>query len=124
MYDKNRELPDIDVLNGQPVNIRSKEMLELLGVSFDTKSLYLVQLALWGIDNYYVDLDEALSEMLRAMLFWKPTRLLNFFAEGPLPQISIANWEKAKTPIELARTIVKTIEERSYIHFPYYFSFD
>lgn len=112
----------IQELNLLSANQKAGKMLQEIGLIPDQHSLYSVQLALWAIENSLADVDESVAETTRAMLTWKPARLMNFLVDRSCEaQVAFDGCEASRTPQELACKILEIIENRMMIHFPWYF---
>ncbi|HBA55604.1 hypothetical protein [Syntrophorhabdus aromaticivorans] len=111
---------DIDGLNEMPVNRKAEKMLISVGNDPDPSSLYSVQLALWGLDVGQLTMETSVCEFTRAMVAWRPERLMNFlmFDEGAAAY-DPPGWETAETPMELALAVLDDIERKMIIHFPW-----
>jgi hypothetical protein len=110
----------IDDLNEMPVNRKAGEMLRSIGIEPDPSSLYTVQLALWGLDEGWLEAEATVCEFTRAMVAWRPERLVNFLVLGGDGETyDPAGWGAAETPVELARAILDDIECKMMIHFPW-----
>jgi len=109
-------------LNDLPLNNKSKEMLICLGEEPDSKSLYCIQLAIWGITKKNMDVEQGIKEFIFAMPEWREARLINFFMLPLEDDGSGFNWEDTSTPEELAEAIINHIEYKVTTHFPFHFN--
>ncbi|MBA4416671.1 MAG: hypothetical protein C0392_01980 [Syntrophus sp. (in: bacteria)] len=112
-------------LNQLPINLKAREMLAETGTSFEPASLYIVQLALWALDNNKIEGENDILETLKAMMTWRPERIMNFLMmredeEGYEP----VGWREAKTPLELAFVVLEDLEKKMVKHFPWYRCFE
>lgn len=122
MYGEERVAPTIADLNEEPVNRRAREALDEAGEPSDSSYLYAAQLALWGIERAGLEADVAVVETVRAMLSWRPVRIMNFFCGGVEGIFSMVGWEEAATARELAEVILREIDARTFGHFRCYLS--
>jgi hypothetical protein len=112
---------NIEGLNGLPVNQKAREMLQQVGEEPDSACVYCVQLALWGLEKGKVEVESTLSETVKAMMTWRPVRIMNFLMmEKDMKGYNPAGWEEANSPVDLARVILDEIENKMLIHFPWY----
>jgi hypothetical protein len=112
---------DIESLNRLPVNRKARKMLEEVGENPDVSGLYCVQLALWGLDKGGLEADNDVLETVRAMSAWAPVRLMNFFIISPPGEdFDPPGWEGAESPVELARVLMKEVDAKVRVHFPWY----
>ena len=107
-------------LNKMPVNQKAKRMLQKSGEELQNDSLHCVQLARWAIGNGYVMVEHDVDETIKAMMTWRPARIMNFFMVAVGEEYSPDGWERARDRHELALLIVEDIEEKMVIHFPWY----
>ncbi|MCX8111376.1 MAG: hypothetical protein N3D15_09040 [Syntrophorhabdaceae bacterium] len=112
----------LEELNNLPLNNKSREMLICAGEEPDSSCLYCVQLAIWGIDKIDMEVEHGIKEFIYAMPKWREARLMNFFMLPLDGSESDFNWEDASTPEGLAEAIIKFIEDKITIHFPFYLS--
>jgi hypothetical protein len=113
---------EIEDLNNISINRRALDMLCELGEEPDPKSLFCVQLAVWAMDKAGVTVEASVAETIRAMLTWRPVRLINFLMMPEADQcLTDDHWESLKTPEELASVILDMMERRMMVHFPWYF---
>ena len=116
--------PDIRSLNRQRMGAKAGAMLHEVGESPDENCLYLVQLAIWGIEHAGLETESVVVETIRAMSEWTSSRSLNLFQPEEGCEISLDGWEGAATPRDLAEIIVRGIEERVFRTFPVYLAAD
>ncbi|OPX94317.1 MAG: hypothetical protein A4E62_01781 [Syntrophorhabdus sp. PtaU1.Bin002] len=110
----------INALNQIRVNRKAEKMLKSVGKEPDPSFLYSVQLALWGLDGGGLTAETSVCEFTRAMIAWRPERLMNFLMlDGDGETYDPAGWETAETPRELASAILDDIENKMMIHFPW-----
>lgn len=85
-----------------------------------TECLHCVQLASWALDRGYFSVEDAISETVRAMIEWRPIRLINFLLGDGSVDYTPEGWENTQGPEELAQVILEDIEKRAYVTFPWY----
>ncbi len=110
----------MELLNKMPVNQKAKRMLQKSGEAINNDSLHCVQLARWAIDNGYVMVEHDVDETVRAMMTWRPARIMNFFIVAVGEEYSPDGWERTRDGSELALLIIEDIEEKMMTHFPWY----
>lgn len=117
--------PTVEELNSLSINRKAEKMLREIEAVPDPQSLFCVQLALWAIEKALVEVDESVAETTRAMLTWRPVRLMNFLMTPEADERLVSDsWDSVQAPEELASVILTAIEERMMIHFPWYFNVD
>jgi hypothetical protein len=107
-------------LNIMPVNQRAKEALQEINEEARTDSLYCVQLVIYVLNRNEIEAEEDLTETVKAMMTWKPQRIMNFFMISPGVDYDPQGWQKAQNYRELAKIILDDIEEKMVRHFPWY----
>jgi len=112
----------IEELNNLPLNMRSREMLILLGQKPDPTILYCIQLAIWGLEKLNLEIEEGIKEFIMAMPSWPPSRLMNFFMLPLEDEKRYVLWEDFTSPEELALAIINYMEDKIAFHFPFCFS--
>jgi hypothetical protein len=111
----------MEKLNKLPVNRKAKEMLKKAGEKPDPLSPYFAQLALWGIEKGKIEVENTVTETVKAMLAWRPARIANFLMLAETKEgFSPEGFEKVNNPVELAKIILDDIENRLMAHFPWY----
>ncbi|OPY71869.1 MAG: hypothetical protein A4E64_03125 [Syntrophorhabdus sp. PtaU1.Bin058] len=107
-------------LNKMPVNQKAKRMLQKAGGGIGNDSLYCVQLARWAIDNGHVMVEHDVDETIKAMMTWRPARVMNFFMVAAGEEYDPDGWERTRDQYEMALLIIEDIEEKMVAHFPWY----
>jgi|WetSurMetagenome_2_1015567.scaffolds.fasta_scaffold592672_1 hypothetical protein len=107
-------------LNMMPVNRRAKEVLQEIGEEPRIDSLYCVQLVISLLNRGEMEAEEDLCQTVKAMMTWKPQRIMNFLMIAPGAEYDPQGWQKVKDYRELARIILDDIEEKMVKHFPWY----
>lgn len=110
----------IEHLNKMAVNQKAKRMLQKSGEEIRDDSLHCVQLARWAIDNGHVMVEHDVDETVKAMMTWRPARIMNFFMVAVGGEYSPDGWERAQDQYEMASLIIEDIEEKMVTHFPWY----
>lgn len=113
-------------INKMPVNCAAARMVRLLGREPNPEQPHCFELVLWHLGEGKDDLevDGSVVETLRAMVAWLPQRIMNFLQLLPGQEYDPEGWTEARTPVELAKVVLKDIEEKIYDHFPWYGSFE
>jgi hypothetical protein len=83
-------------------------------------SLYSVQLVNVLLNKGELEAEEDVVQTVRAMMTWRPERIVNFLLIAPEAEYNPSGWEKAKDHRELARIVLADIEEKMIRHFPWY----
>lgn len=107
-------------LNKMAVNQKAKRMLQKSGEELQNDCLYCVQLARWAIDKGHFVAEYDVDETIRAMMTWRPERIMNFFMVAVGEEYSPDGWEQARDQREMALLIIEDIEEKMVTHFPWY----
>lgn len=111
-------------LNRMTINRIAAGMLRSLGRKPDPDCLHFLELIFWSLELGYAEVEKSVSETLQAMATWRPQRILNFLDLLPGQEYNPAGWESAQTPIDLALLVLKDIEDRMFVKFPWYGSFE
>jgi hypothetical protein len=107
-------------LNIMPVNQRAKEALQEINEEVSGDSLYCVQLVTSALNRGEIEAEEDLAQTVKAMMTWKPQRIMNFLMISPGTEYDPQGWQKAQNYRELAKIILDDIEEKMVRHFPWY----
>jgi hypothetical protein len=110
----------MDQLNIMPVNCRAKEALREIDEEPDAGSLYCIQLVISLLNRGEMEAEEDLAQTVRAMMFWRPERIMNFLMITPGTEYDPQGWQEAEDYRELAKIILDNIEEKMVRHFPWY----
>jgi hypothetical protein len=110
----------MEQLNMMPVNQRAKEVLQEIDEEPHTDSLYCVQLVISVLNRGEIEAEEDLTQTVKAMMDWRPERIMNFFMITPGTEYDPRGWQKAEDYRELAKIILDDIEEKMVRHFPWY----
>ena len=103
-----------------PINQRAKEALQEIGEEVRAGSLYCVQLVISVLARGEIEAEEDLTQTVKAMMTWKPQRIVNFLMIAPGAEYDPQGWQKAEDYRELAKIILDDIEEKMVKHFPWY----
>lgn len=106
------------------VNRVSAEMLRSVGLEPEPDRLHFLDLVFWGLKQRHIEIEKVVDETLQAMDTWLPPRIMNFLDLLPDQEYNPAGWESARTPMELATLVLKDIEDRMFVKFPWYGSFE
>ena len=107
-------------LNMMPVNQKAKEVLwEIDEEPFDD-SLYCIQLVVSILNRGQIEAEEDLVQTLKAMMSWKPQRIMNFLMITPGTEYDPDGWQSVEGYQELAKIILDDIEKKMVRHFPWY----
>jgi hypothetical protein len=71
-----------------------------------------------------IEADPAVAETVRAMVSWRPVRLMNFFGTGHGGAFSVEGADEAPGAVDLARLILAEIDSKTFDHFPCYLAGD
>jgi len=107
-------------LNMMPINQRAKEALREIGEKPHAGALYCAQLVISALNRGEIEAEEDLTQTLKAMMTWKPPRIVNFLMIAPGTEYNPQGWQKAEDYRELAKIILDDIEEKMVKHFPWY----
>jgi hypothetical protein len=110
----------MEQLNMMPVNRRAKEALLEIDVEPNADALYCVQLVVSALNRGEIEAEEDLTQTVKAMMTWRPERIMNFFMITPGTEYDPLGWQKAEDYRELAKIILDDIEEKMVRHFPWY----
>lgn len=103
-----------------PVNRRAKEVLQKINEEPRADSLCCVQLVIFVLNRGEIEAEEDLRQTVKAMVAWRPERIMNFLMITPDGEYNPRGWEKAGDYRELAKIILDDIEEKMVRHFPWY----
>jgi len=107
-------------LNVMPINRRVKEALQGIDEEPIDGSFYCVQLVISVLNRGEIEAEEDLVQTVKAMMNWRPERIINFLMIAPDTEYDPQGWQKAKDYRELAKIILDDIEEKMVRHFPWY----
>jgi hypothetical protein len=110
----------MEYLNMIPVNQRAKEALLEIGEEPCAGAFYCAQLVISALNRGAIEAEEDLTQTLKAMMTWKPQRIMNFLMIAPGAEYDPQGWQKAKDYLQLAKIILDDIEEKMVMHFPWY----
>lgn len=110
----------MDILNMMPINQRAKEVLWEIDEEPRTDPPYCVQLVDAVLTRGEIEAEEDVVQTIKAMLTWRPERIVNFLMIVPGDEYGPKGWESAKDYRELAKIILDDIEEKMVRHFPWY----
>jgi hypothetical protein len=114
----------MEQLNMMPVNQRAKEILQEIDEEPDAGSLYSIQLVISVLNRGEIEAEEDLIQTVKAMMTWRPERIMNFLMITPGKEYDPQGWQEAEDYRELAKIILDDIEEKMVRHFPWYRSGD
>jgi len=109
----------IAFLNMAPVNKKARELLERAGENLVEDVPYCCLLAAWGVEKAGVSVEASVHETARAMVEWRPERLMNFLMIPQDGTYEPEGWIEARDGYELAIVILDDIERKILIHFPF-----
>jgi hypothetical protein len=123
---EDRDQYNIAWLNAMPVNEKAKRMLVEAEQTPDTTVMYWVQMAGWGVEKglICVDTQNSLVETIKAMATWSTARLMNFFIISDEKDYDPPGWRNTDSPVDLARAALDDIENKMFLHFPWYGSLE
>ena len=107
-------------LNMMPINQRAKEALQEISEEPRAGSPYCVQLVNAVLARGEIEAEEDWIQTVKAMMTWKPQRIVNFLMIAPGAEYDPQGWQKAEDYRELAKIILDDIEEKMVKHFPWY----
>ena len=107
-------------MNAMPVSVKARGFLESEGLRPLEGCFHCVQMAFGAIDLGLVEVETDVAETVKAMMDWKPQRIVNFFMLMPGEEYEPAGWESAGDLKEMAAVVLDDIENRMVLHFPYY----
>ncbi len=107
-------------LNMMPVNQKAKEVLWEIDEEPLGDSLYCIQLIVSVLNRGQIEAEEDLVQTLKAMMSWKPQRIMNFLMITPGTEYDPDGWQNAEDYQELAKIILDDIEKKMVRHFPWY----
>ena len=107
-------------INAMPVNVKARKVLEGCGEKPLEGSLHCAQLAMYAIENDEVIVEMDVAETVKAMMAWRPQRIVNFFVIMNGGEYDPPGWEAAAGLKEFAQVILDDIENKIVTHFPYY----
>ena len=106
------------------VNRVASDMLKSVGRQPEPDRLHFLDLVFWGLDQGHAETEKSLEETLQAMASWRPQRIMNFFDLMPDQEYHPPGWDRAQTPVELALALLRDIEDRMFVKFPWYGSLE
>ena len=106
------------------INLMAAHMLESVGRKPEPHRLYFLDLVFWSLEQGHAEVEKSVSETIYAMASWRPQRIMNFLDLLPGQEYNPEGWESAQTPIDLALLVLKDIEGRMFVKFPWYGSFE
>jgi hypothetical protein len=110
----------MEQLNMMPVNQRAKEVLQEIDEEPRADALYCVQLVVSVLNRGEIEAEEDLTQTVKAMMDWRPERVMNFFMITRGTEYDPQGWQKAEDYRELAKILLDDIEEKMVRHFPWY----
>lgn len=117
-------MPDIKDLNQMALNCIAGDMLKSIGRDPEPDCLHCLALVLWGFEQGYLEIEKFVDETLQAMVTWRPQRIMNFLDLLPGQEYDPVGWKSAQTPVELASLVLKDMEDRMFVKFPWYGSLE
>jgi len=111
---------DIQDLNRMAINRIAAKMLRSVGKEPDSDRLHCLDLIYWTLECGGGEIDKSVAETLHGMATWRPQRVMNFLDLLPGQEYNPSGWESAQTPMELASLILKDMEDRMFVKFPWY----
>jgi hypothetical protein len=110
----------MELLNMMPINRRAKEVLQEINEEPRADSLCCVQLVISVLNRGEIEAEEDVCQTVRAMVAWRPERIMNFLMITPDGEYNPRGWENAGDYRELAKIILDDIEDKMVRHFPWY----
>jgi hypothetical protein len=110
----------MELFNTMPVNRRAKEALQKIKEEQRADTPCCVQLAVSVLNRGEIEAEEDVIETIKAMMDWRPERIMNFFVIAHGEEYNPLGWEKARDYKELAKIVLDDIEEKMVRHFPWY----
>jgi capsid protein len=110
----------MESLNMSAVNQKARQALQEMNEELCLTSLYSVQLVNVLLSKGELEAEEDVVQTVRAMMTWRPERIVNFLLIAPEAEYNPSGWEKAKDHRELARILLADIQEKMIRHFPWY----
>jgi hypothetical protein len=110
----------MQLFNTMPVNRRAKEALQEIKEEQRADTPYCVQLAVFVLNRGEIEAEEDVVETIKAMMDWRPERIMNFFMIARGEEYNPPGWERAGDYKELAKIVLDDIEEKMVRHFPWY----
>ncbi len=107
-------------INTMPVNVKARDILEGCGEETLEESFHCAQLAMYAIENDQVIVEMDVAETVKAMMAWRPQRIVNFFMIMNGGEYDPPGWQTAVGLKEFAQIILDDIENKMVTHFPYY----
>lgn len=115
---------DMRDINRMTINRIAADMLRSLGRQPESDCVHFLELILWSLELGHIEVERAVSETLQAMTTWRPQRIMNFLDLLPGQEYEPAGWKSAQTPIDLALLVLQDVEDRMFVKFPWYGSFE
>jgi hypothetical protein len=109
----------MELFNTMPVNRRAKKALQEIKEEQRADTPYCVQLAVSVLNRGEIEAEEDVVETIKAMMDWRPERIMNFFMIAHGEEYNPPGWEKGDYK-ELAKIVLDDIEEKMVRHFPWY----
>jgi hypothetical protein len=103
-----------------PINRRAKEVLQEISEEPRGDAFYCVQLVDAVLTRGEIEAEEDVVQTVKAMMTWRPERIMNFLMITPDGEYNPREWGKAGDYRELAKIILDDIEEKMVRHFPWY----
>lgn len=107
-------------LNTMAVNERARKALLEIGEEPNAGSVYCAQLVNVVLNRKEIEAEGDVVETVKAMMDWRPERIVNFLMITDGEEYNPPGWEKTKDYRELAKIILDDIEARMVKHFPWY----
>jgi hypothetical protein len=108
------------LFNTMMVNQRAKEALQEMREEPRADTPYCVQLVASVLNRGEMEAEEDVVETVKAMMDWRPERIVNFLMITDGEEYSPQGWERTKGYRELAKIILDDIEDKMVRHFPWY----
>ncbi|HEX2964717.1 MAG TPA: hypothetical protein VHO84_02980 [Syntrophorhabdaceae bacterium] len=106
--------------NRMPVNKAAREALIEMNETPCDAAPHCIQLLLSMLSRGAIEMEDDVAETVRAMMDWRPQRIINFLMVTLDEEYDPAGWKDARDFHELARAILNDVEEKMIRHFPWY----
>ncbi len=116
MYDQ-KYLKAVEASNRQPLNLLAKKKLQEAKVPLSDLSLYLIQLAQWGMENGLAP-ERPSRDLMESVLWnmseWEPKRALDYLVQGEYPENppALSKTDLSGTPEEAAENVLMLLAQR------------
>ena len=101
-------------MNYKPVNRKAKRFLMQEGQQPNPAYLYVLQLAVWGLEKGSLAEDYRVEDSLRAMFLWDPAKVMRWLEREPAdpdPQAGFSFPSDLKEPQGLASAVLVRLRD-------------